>query len=939
MCPDENALVAMIEHALEPGRIMELERHFDTCVHCCEMIAALAGTRSIALGTPRSWARHALGLDVEDAAPIAKGTVVGRYEVGSLIGRGGMGTVYLARDTSLDRDVALKLHRVGSGDDRLQREALAMAKLAHPNVVAVFETGTIDDRLFVAMEYVRGGTLRTWLASAPRTWRGILDLLVEVGGGLAAAHAAGLIHRDFKPENVLVGTDGRPRVGDFGLARLDPAELATPADPATRSGSSTLTGTVLGTPAYMAPEQFVGGAIDGRCDQFAFCVVLWECLFGRRPFAGNTIAAIQLAIENAEREAPARRDIPERVRHVIERGLAADPADRYPDMPALLAALRHAAVPQARRRIVIAAAASLVVAGAAIPIGFAVRSHQHEAACDAEAESVRVVYGDDQRASLERELVATGSPFAKTAFERTSSVLERYSDALAKEAGATCRGRDEPAAVTAARRACLAERTSELAGLVAALSRRDKKLVLRAPGAAWAIYEPAPCHEPAVTVARPKSPDQVAMLGRVTGLHDTGQYAEAIALATPLVEDARRRGDRNAELAALLALGRARAEIDMPAESTPVLHKALALAEALGRDLDASGALDLLANIAGLTQHDYGAAHRYLDLSRAKLERLGDGNLVARGRLFAIEAQVLMDEFRIVEAEPVIRRAVATLEQAYGPDHPQLGNAMGIMSQVLRGVGKDDESLVASRRTLQILERALGEHHPTVAGAQMNLASALISVKQFAEARERLRTADAVFARVFGDDHPVRAAVAGNLGSLEQLEQNWDAAIAAYRNALAVLERTEGPKSASASGARRDIALTYAASGRLDQAIPEMRRAIEILEGLGDDGLSRMRGALTELAQFELERKGDALAIAERAMDLATRRPEGTTPDEMADTQFTLARALWEANRERDRARAHELAKQAAAGVQDPKQRAEITEWLEQRVSVARRDR
>jgi predicted Ser/Thr protein kinase len=166
--------------------------------------------------------------ETDSLASFADMSINDRYVIEAVLGRGGMGTVYLARDLTLDREVALKLHRA-TGDDavgrsaRLHREAMAMAKLAHPNVVTVFEVATVEDRLYVAMEYVKGETLRGWLAAQPRTWRAIVAMLLETGQGLAAAHAAGLVHRDFKPENVLVGDDGRPRVGDFGLARVGAA--------------------------------------------------------------------------------------------------------------------------------------------------------------------------------------------------------------------------------------------------------------------------------------------------------------------------------------------------------------------------------------------------------------------------------------------------------------------------------------------------------------------------------------------------------------------------------------------------------------------------------------------------------------------------------------------------------------------------------------------
>src|SRR5688572_26133603 len=231
------------------------------------------------------------------------------------LGKGGMGTVYLARDQTLGRDVAVKVHRAGTGNERLHLEAIAMAQLAHPNVVTVYEVATFADRLYVAMEYIRGGTLRTWLGAEPRSWRTILETLTHAGDGLAAAHAAGLVHRDFKPENVLVGDDGRPRVSDFGLARVQerPSGDVIPLAGTTSSVDTpmTMTGALMGTPAYMAPEQIAAEPVDARTDQFAFCVVAWECLFGKRPFQGATLGALALAIDRRQLVRPTKTDVPQ----------------------------------------------------------------------------------------------------------------------------------------------------------------------------------------------------------------------------------------------------------------------------------------------------------------------------------------------------------------------------------------------------------------------------------------------------------------------------------------------------------------------------------------------------------------------------------------------------------------------------------------------------
>jgi hypothetical protein len=948
ICPDDNVLVAMVEQGLEPAQLAEVEVHIDSCEHCRKIVAAAVASRTLAVGTPPPNEEEALAAIVDVA-------ISGRYVIEAVLGRGGMGTVYLARDQTLGRDVALKLHRAGSGPDmepggatpprgeaRLHREALAMAKLAHPNVVTVFEIGSVDDRMYVAMEYVRGETLRGWLASGTRTWRQILELLVQAGGGLAAAHAAGLVHRDFKPENVLVGEDGRPRVSDFGLARVGAGRDSKPAgafDPAGRSefaplhfgDSMTQTGAILGTPAYMAPEQLAGETVDARCDQFAFCVVAWECLFGKRPFAGNTLAALEDAIQRHDIQRPARTDVPQRVRDVIERGLAVKPADRYADMPALLAALRAAAAPRTKKYVALGLAGTVLVgAGAVAAVSF-VGSRRHAAECDAVAAGVHGAFGPERRFAIDVAFAATGSPFAAVSFDRTQRVLVDYADKLATQARAVCRGIDEPATVTAARRTCLAEREAELSALVELMAKPDPSLVQRAPSAAWAIFDPTPCTDPSLLLAHRvapvrRSPADTAQLTQIKALDDAGRYREAAALAAPLLEQARARGDRNLELAAVFALASARSKLEPADTVLPLYEQAAQLAESLGRDLDAAGALWALANLSAVELQQFAPAHQYIALARAKLERLGGGNLGVRGELLATEAQVLLDENRLGESEKVMQQAVATLEQAYGPQHPKLGSALGTLSQILRAQGKD--SLAISQRTFDIFHDAYGPDHPTSAGSEMNLAQALTDAERYADAREHLLHADQVFAKVFGEGHPLRAAIAGNLGAIEQLTEHWDAALVADRRAVAILEQVQGPSSADVSGARRDVARVLALADRLPEAIDEMHRAIAILDTLGADGESRMVGALTELAEYELAAEQPALALphAEHALAIAAKRPADANPAEVGDAKFALGRALWDTKR--DRVRARQLVGEADPLIEHPAKRAELERWL-----------
>jgi tetratricopeptide (TPR) repeat protein/predicted Ser/Thr protein kinase len=919
-CPSDDTLVAMIEHALPPPAFAALEKHLDTCESCRKVVAAAATAQGLAAGT--------LPPDNVTAPVLPAGA---RYEIEKQLGSGGMGTVYLARDKSLGREVALKVHRAGSGHDRLHREAIAMAKLAHPNVVTVFEVTSIDDRLSVAMEYVRGTTLRGWLKADERHWRDTVAMLLGAGAGLAAAHDAGLVHRDFKPENVLVGTDGRPRVGDFGLARVGAELVAPPKDDVMLSLTTpmTVTGTVLGTPAYMSPEQLGGEIVDARADQFAFCVVAWECLYGKRPFSGNTLAMLQMAIEKQELDAPKDLGVPERVRAVLARGLAIEPRDRYADMHALLAALRQTALPRTRRRAAIAAIAVLATGGAAVAGTRTYESHKHAAACTSLGDGIRSRVVD--LSAVQRAFAATQSTNAASAFDRTSKVLEKSADALALQAVATCRNNDDdPPKLANARRACFAAHDSAIANLIDLLSHADGPLVRRAPEAAWAIFDPHPCDDTAALLAAPErtphTPADTAMLSRVRALEGVGHYKEARGLAQQLVDSAHAAGSKDMELEALIALGELRAHLETPDKVAPIDHQVLALAEAQGRDLEVAIALNNLANLAGVVQHDHLGAHRYIELARAKLARLGGNNLAGRGALLATETQVLIDENRLGEAETTAREAVSVLEQALGPDHPKVGNALGILSQTLRFQGKAAEALPVAERTLDVLTRALGEDHPTVAGSQMNLASSLIDLKRYPEARERLLKADAVFAKAFGQNHPTRAAIYGNLGQLEQMQEHWDAAIAAYRTALGVLEAIHDQ--AGAAAAHGDIARVLTLTGKHDEAIAEQDKGIALYESMGENGQVRLAPALADLAGMHLDANHPerALPIAERAVRVAEARPADANPGDLADARFALAAALWGTHG--DRVRAKKLAEQARDAQPDAEKKAATVKWL-----------
>ncbi|MCB9753607.1 MAG: serine/threonine protein kinase [Myxococcales bacterium] len=295
-----------------------------------------------------------VGADAAVGDALARGRTIGRFTILRELGSGGMGIVYAARDEQLERTVALKLlhggDASGSGGEserrRLLREAKALARLSHPAVVTVLDVGVHDGQTFLAMEFIDGQTLDRWLHATRQSWREVISVYLRAGEGLAAAHAAGIVHRDFKPANVMVREDGRVVVLDFGLARApltppsDEELAAAAARDSTRALDLTATGTIVGTPAYMSPEQFTAGELTTASDQFSFCVALFEGLHGVRPFAGRSVEELARHVVSGERRVAPPQSLPPALEVVLARGLSTRPEDRYPSMDALLEQLR-----------------------------------------------------------------------------------------------------------------------------------------------------------------------------------------------------------------------------------------------------------------------------------------------------------------------------------------------------------------------------------------------------------------------------------------------------------------------------------------------------------------------------------------------------------------------------------------------------------------------
>ncbi|WNG53487.1 protein kinase [Archangium gephyra] len=512
-----------------------------------------------------------------EGQPLPRGTSVGRYLVLERLGAGGMGEVYAAFDPQLNRRVAIKLLLPGGeGLDggearlRLMREAQAMARLSHPNVLPVYDIGEHGDQVFIALELVEGSTLRQWLKEQPRGWREVVEALTLAGRGLAAAHAAGLVHRDFKPDNVLVGRDGRVLVFDFGLAceqgsgapgaptPVDLADILRAELPATSESGSlsapstrepretpvTRHGHIMGTPGYMAPEQYRQQAVTARADQFSFCATLYYALYREHAFVGSGAAALARAtLEGRLRPPPRDSGVPGWVRRVVLKGLHVHPQERYVSMQALLDALHDDPSARSRRQAFVAVAGAFLVAMVAGAVG---EWHQRQGLCQGMAARMDGVWDAPRQDAMRHAFLATGAPYAADTWNGVKDGLDTYASQWVKGQRGACeatklRG-ESSEEVLAARTTCMERRRSELKALTDVLAEADGRVVERAVEAVRGLSELAPCDtaDP-LAASEPPKDSQVAArveelrtsLARARALRISGQFPAGLAVAAP----------------------------------------------------------------------------------------------------------------------------------------------------------------------------------------------------------------------------------------------------------------------------------------------------------------------------------------------------------------------------------------------------------------------
>jgi eukaryotic-like serine/threonine-protein kinase len=822
---------------------------------------------------------------------------IDRYALTRRLGVGGMSVVYEALDERIGRRVALKLMLVGDGGsdrERLRREAQALARVSHPNVVEVFEIGEHDGKPYVAMALVDGEPLDRWLRLRPRTPTEIIEAFLQAGEGLVAAHALGLVHRDFKPGNVLMGTDGRVRVVDFGLVResgaVEPSSSAPLPIPAEISGGSlpssawteslTRTGAMVGTPAYMSPEQIAGLAAGPASDQFSFCVALYEALYRRHPFVvgGNWAQLPYNVLEGRVQRPPAKSRVPKVIGALVMRGLGLRPEARWPAMDALLVALRRALDRRGPRPAAVAVGAGLLVLGAGV-FGRSMQSPQAQH-CQRGAVLMQRAWNADAREELRSAWIGTALPGAADTWSRVDARLQARVDDWWNIHHAACSG----AAPASSSATCLLRWAEGLRTPLEVLAQPNESLVHNAVQMVGELPPLARCSDaldaPADASA-PEVPPWQAELDRVDALLSSSQLEQATRLVEALVARVHREPNPWLAAEANLRLGKLlmqRAEIDAAATA---FEEAYLGAKLQGLDrLAAKSALGLL-QLFGEVRHRPDEAARWAGHARAETERVGDPVLISV--YLNSWGRALRSDQRLEEALVQHQQALALQHSLPALDaselalsHFQIGSVLGLLDRI-------DEGRPHLEEALRILEVEIGPRHPRVASTLTNIGIFLSFDGRNEEALEKLHKAREIALEAYpGNPWPAAFPLRKSAGihASEGRPRRAVEDLRLYRDVYVQMHDPTDAKPALVELVTCEIAMY---EGDYDRALGHCRRA------LGSEGVGTVEVELAGIYQtmatiFAKQGKlEEALATERIAHQVA--RQEAATHDTMQDVR------------------------------------------------------
>ena len=807
------------------------------------------------------------------AGRLFEGAKLGRYVVLGLVGKGGMGQVYRGYDPKLRREVAIKVLGNEGGEAavaRLVREAQAMAQLSHPNVVPVYDVEEQGGRVFLAMELVIGETLRSWLEDE-HTPEARLDVLIQAGRGLAAAHAVDLVHRDFKPANVMVGEDGRARVMDFGIARgtaeseipieatrnTSPDELERSQD--SLSAPLTRAGTVLGTPAYMAPEQHLGGPVDHRSDQFAFCVALYEALAGKRPFRVSRSA--DWCRVKVEKTPEPLEGVPRHLQRAVAKGLSVSPYDRFESMDALLAQLERNPRMNARR-LTIAAGVGLILAGG---YGWSRWSEFERAeACKAEAAKIGEVWNESTQDRVARAVKASGKAYAPTTADSAVSLLEERATEWSDATETACHRANVEESwdqdLFSRAQWCLNVRRGDIAALIERLEEAEPIDV-----------------ETAVERAASLASVQLCLDERVLAGFEIPAAHNRDAL--------QRTSDKLARARALVAAKKADAGLGLAQDALAVAQELESGAVAARAHLTIAEARDALGEFADGTSSRKAAYFAAMDAGSPHV-----AGAAASGLIFSTGVNLSHEE----EARDWHRHAHVALRQA-GLEDDGLAFAHADMNlgTVEFNAANVPIATALFEKTLAVHEAKLGASHPQVATLLNMLASSVARSGAFAKARPLFERALEIQRAAHGGDHPKVATTLHNIATGLHVEGDYEAAAKLYEQSLAIRERSLRADHPDIGLSLNNLAGIAWELGDRRKSLELSQRALSILESQYGLDHPRVANSLTGVAgtHVALGESDKAIPLLQRAVAIYDAHPRGAKSNEPT-ARFELAKAL-----------------------------------------------
>lgn len=812
-CLSDVTLVNFVAGRLSKTEIDRVDAELDGCADCRQTLVALARQSLIS------------GTEDAESAMLPIGSALGQYQLTGVLGRGGGGVVYAAHDSELQRRVAIKI--VHASDSRRQRvvaEAQAMARLSHPNVVTVYEVGedpTVG--VYLVLELVEGQTLADLAATEPG-WRALLDAYVQAGRGLAAAHQVDLVHRDFKPHNVLIDSQGRARVTDFGLAKA-PTPVSYPAN---NQGSLKTESAIAGTPAYMAPEQLQGDAATTASDQYSFCKSLFCALYNQRAEIWSEVPASPVQ---------SSRRVPRWLWPILRRGLNVDPARRYVDMDSLLSALGRRQRKTVRVGLVAVAAA---VVGIGIG-GYARSSPSDElVSCNNAGQHVREQFGSERLTELRRVLASAANPNAEAIASRVTETLGRYASELENLSIQTCEAtyheRSQSESLHGRQKVCIDDRLLQLDALSTALTD-DAELAGKAIGASLGLQALEGCTDRVTLLAKPGPLQDPTMRAQIAETRswlanarvkrDLAQYSDALSLAEKAVARAREIAHKPTEAAALFLVAEVRGRTESPAAAKELLYDAAFAAEAARDDVTAAQVWTKLIFHTGYRQRLFDEAYRLSQHASAAIDRIGGSALLESKRLYA-HSSTLHAEARYEEALTMLRRSLELIEGELGPNDPDAAATVAAIAMNLSKVGKVEEAIEFSLRGLAMREASLGPEHPDLASSHNSLGSQLGRLKRYEEAGQHLQRAIEILENSVGPEHIHVAYTLENLAELSLASDNAALALTQYRRAQTIMIAKQGADHAGLVYSLLGEGKALNKLGRQEEAETVLVRALEL---------------------------------------------------------------------------------------------------------------